>query len=271
MKISNLMNVDFKKFSIDKDRLVIDALDLMDKDKTSILLCIDNKKELKGIITERDLLDRLGSKKFGKLKTSSIRISSVMVYDPEVASPDDSIYEVAAIMNDNGYTGIPIVKDGPVGFVSQNEIIEICRKVNSITVQEIMDKNPIILSEDDRIIHARSIFFEKNTSSILLGSNGKVNGVITEGILSRAFANFRENVPGVHQAERIKQMILNDCKKSPILINNDMFIGEAATLMLEEGVRILVILDENENLLGTITKDILVEFVKNELSLKNYK
>ncbi|MHA1311387.1 MAG: CBS domain-containing protein [Candidatus Helarchaeota archaeon] len=270
MNIEEIMNVNFKKFSIDKDRLVIDALSLMDKNKTSILLCIDNKKELKGIITERDLLDRLGSIKSGKLKTSSIRISNIMVYDPVVAKPDDSVYKVAEIMYDNGYTGIPIVDDKLVGFVSQNEMLKVCQKIKTITVDKIMEKNPIIISEDSRLIHARRILFEKDVCYILVGSRSSVKGVATEGVLARAFSDFREKVPGVHQEERLRQITIEKYCKAPFIIAKDTSIGEAADQMLNKGTRILVITDKSERLLGIVSKDILIRFIKNKLSLKNF-
>jgi CBS domain-containing protein len=265
MNVSEIMNVDFKKFSIDKDRLVNEALDLMDKHKTSILLCIDKKNQLKGIITERDLLDRLGSKKSGKFKTSSIRISSVMVYDPEVVDSETSIYDAAKIMSENQYTGLPIVDDEPVGFISQNELLEICLKVNTIRIEELVDKNPIILSESDRIIHARRIFFEKEIHSVILNDGNEINGFVSEGMLARMFASFRENVPGVHQEERIKQITLTSCKKEPVFISKDTTVSEVAKIMLDEGMRILAVLDENDSFFGIISKDILTKFVSRGL------
>ncbi|MHA1271366.1 MAG: CBS domain-containing protein [Candidatus Helarchaeota archaeon] len=271
MNVSEIMNVDFKKFSIDKDRLVPDALHLMDKIKTSILLCIDNKVELVGIITERDLLDRLGSKKSGKFKTSSIRISSVMNSNPEIIRPEESVYEVAQIMADKGFTGLPVVDTNLIGFISQNEMIKVCRKVNTITIDQIIDRNPIIMSEDERIIHARRVLFEKNISSIVVGSVNSVIGVVTEGILARAFAKFRENVPWTHQEERIRQITLGDCLKHPIFVSKDITVSEAAKILLNKGMRLLVVLDKTEKLLGIISKDTLIEFIKNKLSLKNYK
>lgn len=266
MNVSEIMNVDFKKFSVDKDRLCNEALDLMDKHKTSILLCIDNKNQLKGIITERDLLDRLGSKKSGKFKTSSIRISSVMVYDPEVVDSETSIYDAAKIMNENKYTGLPIVNDdAPVGFISQNELLEICLKVNTIPIEELVDKNPIILSDSDRIIHARRVFFEKEIHSVILNDENGITGFVSEGMLARMFASFRENVPGVHQEERIKQITLNSCKKEPIFISKDSTVSEVAKIMLDKGMRILVVLDESDNFFGIISKDILTKFVSRGL------
>ncbi|TFF89270.1 MAG: CBS domain-containing protein [Promethearchaeota archaeon] len=270
MNVSDIMNVDFKKFSIDKDRLVVDALDLMDKNKTSILLCIDKKKKLKGIITERDLLDRLGSKKSGNLKTSSIRVSSVMVYDPEAVDPDTSVYNAARIMSKNNYTGLPVVNDDePVGFITQNELLQVCLKVNTINIEKLVNKDPIILSEDERIIHARRLFFEKDIHCVLLRDEKGINGIVSEGILARTFANFRENVPAVHQEERIKQITLASCKKVPIFISKDTSISRASEIMLDNGVRILIAYENEETFYGSITKDILTVFVGNKLSIEN--
>ncbi|MHA1229543.1 MAG: CBS domain-containing protein [Candidatus Helarchaeota archaeon] len=271
MKISEIMNVDFKKFSIDKDRILTDALNLMDKIKTSILLCIDKKKELKGIITEREILDRLGSKKIGNIKTSSIRVSSVMIFNPIVVKPDDTIYYAARVMDENGYTGVPVMNQGLEGFVSHNEILKVCEKVSTITVEHIMDDHPIIISDDDRIIHARRIMFEKNVSYLLVGSKNSINGILTEGMLARSFADFRETTTDMHQEERIRAITVEECIRNPVFISKETTIGDAAKIMLEKGVRLLVILNDSGRLLGIVSKDILTKFVKDGLTLKNYK
>ena len=52
-----------------------DALILMDKHDLSMLLCVNNDK-LVGMITERDIADRLGSSRSKKLSPSSIIFSS---------------------------------------------------------------------------------------------------------------------------------------------------------------------------------------------------
>ena len=73
-------------FVIDKDQNIHDALKLMKKHKISRLPVVnvngENKRELVGIITEKDIAIRLGSSRYGNLAPSHFHISTVMSTDP---------------------------------------------------------------------------------------------------------------------------------------------------------------------------------------------
>ena len=83
MKVSEILQDNIRKLTIDKNKLVSDALSLMDKHDLSMLLCVNNEK-LVGMITERDIADRLGSSRAKQLPASRIHVSGVMTYNPRV-------------------------------------------------------------------------------------------------------------------------------------------------------------------------------------------
>ena len=85
MRTGDLMEKNIRKISIDKDQLLVDAIELMRKQNLSILLCT-NENKLAGILTERELADRLGSSKSKTIKASSLHVSTSMYYKPRVCS-----------------------------------------------------------------------------------------------------------------------------------------------------------------------------------------
>ena len=97
MRTGDLMEKNIRKISIDKDQLLVDAIELMRKQNLSTLLCTNNDK-LAGILTERELADRLGSSKSKTIKASSLHVSTSMYYKPRVVSPDTDLSEAAEIM-----------------------------------------------------------------------------------------------------------------------------------------------------------------------------
>ena len=78
MQIKNLMSEDL--ITIDKDQNLSDALKLLRKHNIS-RLPVTNNKELVGIISERDVANKLGSSKAESMPASRFHVSSVMVKD----------------------------------------------------------------------------------------------------------------------------------------------------------------------------------------------
>jgi CBS domain-containing protein len=261
LKVSEILQNEIRKLTIDKDQLVTDALTLMDKHDLSMLLCV-NKGKLVGMITERDIADRLGSIKSKQLKPSSIHVSGVMTYNPRVIS-DISIEEAAELMDRYKITGLPVVVDNDlVGFISQNEIIAVCTKFTTIPIKGLISSVKIEIFPDDRLIHARKLMFENKFGSLLVIENGDVLGVISEGSLARGFAKFRETVPARHQEERIRHLLVQDAMKQlDVFLSPDSSIADAADMMLEKAVRALPILNKDKKLIGIITKGDLTRFV----------
>ncbi len=267
MRINEIMQKNIRKVSIDKDQLLIDAIEMMKKENFSTLLCT-NEDKLAGILTERELADRLGSSKSKSIKTSSLHVSTSMYYKPKVVSPDMDLSDAAEMMLREGVSGLPVVDNGkPVGLITYNEMTQVCQKLNDIPVSKIMTKKPITISITDRLIHARNLLFDKNVSVLPVLDGGKLVGLISEGMIARAFANFRDKVPSRHQEERLRHVLVADAmKNNPPTLTEENSVGEAAKILLEEGMRAIPIL-KNDELIGIVSKTDMVRLVKNNLKL----
>ena len=99
MQIKNLMSEDL--ITVDKDQNLSDALKLLRKHNVS-RLPVTNNKELVGIISERDIANKLGSSKYESMPASRLHISSVMVKDVFTVPQTMQLEEVAKLMLENG-------------------------------------------------------------------------------------------------------------------------------------------------------------------------
>ena len=121
MQIKNLMSEEI--ITVDKDQNLSDALKLLRKHNVSRLPVINNK-ELVGIISERDIANKLGSSKYESMPASRLHISSVMVKDVITVPEAMQLGEVAKIMLDKGIGSVPVVADDKmVGIVSKADFV----------------------------------------------------------------------------------------------------------------------------------------------------
>ncbi|MGQ9720837.1 MAG: CBS domain-containing protein [Candidatus Jordarchaeum sp.] len=257
-------------FVVDKDDMVSYAIELMVKKRVSRLLVVD-KGKLVGVITEKDMVDRLGSSKMRALQASSVHISGVMSDNPITITPQTDVVNSAKIMIDKHISSLPVVeKEELVGIITKSTMTRLCLKIDHIFVGQIMTKSPITTTPFDRIMNVRRIMLEKDISSLPVLDDGKLVGIITEGHIALYLAEFREKVPEKHQEKRIKHVKVTEVmQKDPPLLHPDNKVSEAADLMRRERVKSIPIINYEERLIGVLTKTDLTKLVANKFILEN--
>ncbi|MFB0561573.1 MAG: CBS domain-containing protein [Candidatus Lokiarchaeia archaeon] len=267
MQVKDIMVKDL--FFIDKDDMVSHAIDLMVKKRVSRLLVVD-KGKLVGIITEKDMVDRLGSSKMRSLQASSVHVSGVMSDNPITVTPQTDIVDAAKIMIDKQISSLPVVEKGELlGVITKSTMTRLCLRVDDIFVGQIMTKFPITTTPFDRIVNVRRNMLERNISSLPVLENGELVGILTEGQIALYLAQFRESVPGKHQEERIRHVEVNEImQKDPPILHPDNKVSEAADLMRKERVKSIPVINYEERLVGILTKTDLTRIVANKFALE---
>lgn len=252
---------------IDKDASLSFAIDLMVKNRVSRLLVLDEDK-LVGVLTERDILDRLGSSRLGALQASSIHVSSAMTLNPITISPESDVIDAAKIMLEKRISGLPVVdKEELVGLITKSTMTKLCSRVKNFTVSQLMTPNPITIPPYERITNARRIMLEKKISSLPVIEEGKLVGLITEGMIARYLAEFRDNVPRRYQDTRIKQIEVSNVMKKISPLYPDEKISVAVEKFVKEKIKASPVVNTEGRLIGILTKTDFTRLVANKFAL----
>ena len=99
-----------------------EAIDLLLTNKIGAAPVIENGL-LRGIFSERDVLNRILNKQVGNLDV--ISVTEFMIADPQTAKPEDSLNTAILYMARGGYRHVPIVdtENRPLGMVSIRDVI----------------------------------------------------------------------------------------------------------------------------------------------------
>jgi len=98
-----------------------EAVALMRKHRIGCVLATDAGGALSGILSERDLLNKVAGK---DVDLDSARVADFMTHDPETLTPEHWISFALNRMEVGGFRHLPIVgKDGPPGIISSRDII----------------------------------------------------------------------------------------------------------------------------------------------------
>lgn len=99
-----------------------EAVMLMDKENIGVLPIVDNG-DLKGILTERDVLRRVVAK---NINIDETKVSEVMTKKPVTVNHDSSILEVTRLMSENNFRRLIVMKNKKVvGIVTAKDVIEV--------------------------------------------------------------------------------------------------------------------------------------------------
>ena len=262
MQIKNLMSEDL--ITIDKDQNLSDALKLLRKHNVS-RLPVTNNKELVGIISERDIADKLGSSKYESMPASRLHISSVMVKDVFTVPQTMQLDEVAKLMLENGIGSVPVMDDdNMVGIVSKADFVTLAVGIafDKITVKEIMTKDLVVVSPTERLVHARRQMKDSHVGRLPVVDDDELVGMVTSKDLMRAFIDFRKKVPEKYQKAQIKDVLVENIMSSnPVFTSKDATISEVAKIMMETGYNGLPVVEGNE-VVGIITQTDILRLIQ---------
>ena len=262
MQIKNLMSEDL--ITIDKDQNLSDALKLLRKHNVS-RLPVTNYKELVGIISERDIANKLGSSKYESMPASRLHISSVMVKDVFTVPETMQLADVAKLMLEKGIGSVPIMcEDKMVGIVSKADFVTLAVGIafDKITVKEIMSKDLTVVSPTERLVHARRLMIESHVGRLPVVEDDELVGMITSKDLMRAFIDFRKNVPEKYQKSQIKEVLVEDIMSSnPQYVSKEMSISEVSKIMIETGFNGLPVVDGGK-VVGIITQTDILRLIE---------
>ena len=276
MQIKNLMSEDL--ITVDKDQKLSDGLKLLAKNDVSRLPVIntnkDHQRELVGIISERDVADKLGSSKYENMPASRLHISSVMVKDVISVVETMDLADVANLMLENGIGSVPIVSDDDmmVGIVSKADFVTLAvgRAFDKITVKEVMSDDIKAVSSQERLVHARRIMIDSHVGRLPVIDGDELVGMMTSKDVMKAFINFRKNVPEKYQKTQIKEILVEEVMSdNPLSISKDASISEVANTMMDTGYNGLPVVEDN-NVIGIITQTDILRLIAKLESYLNF-
>ena len=118
VKVADLIARDL--VSIDRSATILDAGKLMCDERVSCLLITQNGDEIAGIITDRDLRNRV----IAQARSFDEPVTAIMTDKPISIHPDDYAFDALLTMTRNNIRHLPVLKDGKaVGMITTNNLL----------------------------------------------------------------------------------------------------------------------------------------------------
>ena len=127
MKVENILNAKgVEVFSVRQDASVSEAVSVLNDRNIGAVIVTNGDNDVVGILSERDVVRRLGSKGSAVM---SMPVSECMTPSPYTCSPGSTIDELMEEMTNKRIRHLPVMNDGRiVGVVSIGDVVK--RKID---------------------------------------------------------------------------------------------------------------------------------------------
>lgn len=249
-----------KVISIDKNRKLSDAVNLMEKKRISRVV-VTSDGEISGMLTEKDIAEHIGSARHGKSTPSSLHISTAMTHSIISITSDTTIEKAAKKMLKHGISSLPVLNDGKTaGIVTKTDIVNTLA-ASEKKLEEIMKTGVVTVSPNDRIVHARRLMLDNKIGRLVAVEDGDIEGVLTGMDTARALFNFKQATDKGY-ASRIRNIIVKEAM-SPNVITLDTKtpVKDAIKIMKKHRFSGIPLTREGK-LAGIVTKTNMLKIIK---------
>lgn len=131
--------------------------------------------------TLRRIVNALDEAEGGILRANDVMNSPVVS-----VRPDDSVHQSKELMDEKGYSQVPVIRDGaPQGLIGNSDIRQRTEEnVGELPVAEVMHES-IATVEPDATIDEVDAYLNHN-AAVMVVEHGETVGVITEADIARA-------------------------------------------------------------------------------------
>ncbi|MDD4855961.1 MAG: EAL domain-containing protein [Sulfuricurvum sp.] len=231
--------------TLSTDITVSNAMEIMSLGNLSSLIIVDADNRPIGIFTERDSLKVIS----GKIGLESL-LGDVMTRGVYTVHVDAEIHDTYAVMSEKGFRHLVIVdEEGKLaGVATQGDFLRHIGFDNMTYIKNIttvMTKSIVMLEREATITYAAEQMAEHYSDYAVIAEGMIPIGLITERDILQ-YASSKHECSG--------DPIWHIYQRDFPVCTEETSLAEAASLMERHGIHQLIIVDENGNLVGLLTR-----------------
>lgn len=224
---------------------VKDALNVMSSDNISSVIIADKELKPIGIFTEYDAL-----KMISESVSNTSLLSQAMTSNLFTIIDSTYVHDAYILLTDKGYRHLIVVDENGIyqGIVSEGDFLrhmglDHLSKVQ--LVEHAMDKTPLLVETTSTIRNVAMLMKEQHCDYAIITDNFKAVGIIHERAIAHYFVHYPDQLDGI-----IDSLI----SKELYFVHKTVTLQESAALLTQHGIHQLIVIDENEKIIGLLQR-----------------
>ena len=251
LRLKNLVQFDKNGILLSKDTVEY-ALNTMSVNAISSIVILDDMNHPIGIFTEFDAL-----KVIAQNITMSTPLSDVMSKELFVVKDNIYLHDAYILLADTGYRHLVVVdtQNKYLGIVSEGDFLRFMNleHLSKIElVEHVMDKTPLIIESTMSLQKIAKRMSEEHFDYAIVTQDSKAIGIIDERTIAHYF---------IHTLPDQETNINNLISDKIHFVSKFVRIQEAAKLLTIHGVHQLIVLDEQEQVIGLLKRFDLLKVI----------
>jgi PAS domain S-box-containing protein len=165
---------------------LIEAYHLLSQKRLRHLVMVDAAGMAKGVLTQSDLIERLGYDSLGEIR----RVSEIMTRHVITADGNSTVREAVTRMADRSISCLIVVRDGrPAGIITERDVVRLLTEsphLGRLKLYDIMSC-PVVCVEEDRPVFEAALVMRKRRMRrlVVVDDDRRVMGLVTQSDIVR--------------------------------------------------------------------------------------
>lgn len=263
--------------TVNVSSVILEAVETASEKRVRGLVVVDSRERLAGLLTVMDLVNYLGGGEYYSIAASrhgynifralrDERVTSIMNPSPLYLYKTSRLDEALTLMAREGVGILPVLnEDGTVyGVVTEHDIVAKLRGVKvGRKVSEVMSTTIVVTGAQDPLKKAAETMVRHGFRRLpVVGEANDLVGIVTAKDYVAFFGEHRAfelaasgSIEDVITRTRVSEIV----KPGFYTIRQDEDVASAAEAMIENNVNGLIVVDDEDNVVGLITeRDVLL-------------
>ena len=265
MKLLELVEREYPR--IKKDEKIKNVLDTLYKSKVDRVIVLKNGGKLYGIATEWDIFFKLSMLKREKYQPYNLSLSSVTTYPVDTLDPSADIKGAIQMFMLKGYSSIPVIEGEDVihGLLTKRSVIKNYLKQLKkldIKIEEIMRKVKGKVEPFNSLKNVENKMRLGGFNTLIVHSGGKYLGIVSSLDLAKTLFQIRKLHPTREWGRYIEKLTVIDIMRKDVeTARPEEKVYIAAELLASGRQKVVPIVDEEENIVGIVTRRHILDII----------